>query len=170
MAASPLQKLQQLQHLARQLEYEADMLKKSPPDRPFDILSIRIDEDKVEEGRQLELVYYPENADLEGSDFLQFYCHYPFVYNDEGLQKIKQLLPDVNNRMSLGHFGISFNEKKVQFKYVLALPLKTEVKPLFFKDVLEICIYTPPLFHDIIHQAGTAQISIEAAIRQLRSV
>jgi hypothetical protein len=44
------------------------------------------------------------------------------------------------------------------------------MEALFFKDVLEICMYTPPLFHGIVHEVGVGRLSAEAALRDINPV
>lgn len=169
MATPHLQQLQHLQKLAGQLRYEATITKQAP-DVPFDILSIRISDEDSEEEEHLDMVFYPENAGLDGSDFLQFFYQYPFHLSDDGIQEVMQILPSINNRMSLGHLSINFNEKKVQFKYVLALPLEAKIDELHFSDILDMCVHTPALFREVIQNLGTAQISLEDALILLNNI
>ncbi|MBU0489780.1 MAG: YbjN domain-containing protein [Bacteroidetes bacterium] len=161
-----LQQLKHLQELAQKIGFQASILEKSE-NSPLDVLSISVANDDDEEGYRLDLVFFPRNVDLEGAELLQFFYLYPHTFNETGLQNVVQILPLINNRMSLGHLSINHIENTVQFKYILPLPFDKEVDILFFKDVLEICMFSPTLFEKIIFDLATAQITVEEAKRQI---
>ncbi len=165
MEANHLKKLKRLQKLAKELHYTSTISEESATN-PFDILSININDEK----EHLDLVFYPENEELDGANFLQFFYQYPFILSDKGLEDVMQILPKINNRMSLGHFSINFNEKKVQFKYVLALPLNLKIEALYFKDILDMRTHTPKMFQEIIEELGTDSITLEKATILLNEI
>jgi len=169
MTKQHLKQLQHLQALAGQADYRSSILEQASG-VPFDILSIFLGEEDEDNEEHLDMVFYPESADLDGSNFLQFFYQYPFTLSDTGGQAVIQILPHINNRLSLGHLGISFGEKKVQFKYVLALPLEAKIDELNFRDILDMCIHAPALFREIVHDLGTEQISLKQAFILLNEI
>lgn len=169
MKKQHLQQLQQLQALAGQIDYRSTILEQASG-APFDLLSIFLGEEDESDEEHLDLVFYPASADLDGSNFLQFFYQYPCILSDTGGQAVIQILPHINNRLSLGHLSISFAEKKVQFKYVLALPLVAKIDELHFSDILDMCIHVPALFREIVHDLGTEKISLEQAFILLNEV
>lgn len=169
MTKQHLQQLQQLQALAGQIDYRSTIMEQTSG-APFDLLSIFLGEEDESDEEHLDLVFYPEGTGLDGSDFLQFFYQYPFTLSDAGVQAVIQILPHINNRLSLGHLSISFGEQKVQFKYVLALPLTTKIDELHFSDILDMCTHAPALFREIVHDLGTDQISLEQAFILLNEI
>lgn len=166
MTNQHLQQLKHLQALAVQADYRSTLLEQAAG-APLDILSVFLDE---EDDEHLDLVFFPESAGLDGSDFLQFYYQYPFTLSESGNQAVIQILPHINNRLSLGHLSINFGEARVQFKYVLALPLSASLDVRHFNDILDMCIHAPALFGKIIHDLGAEQISLEQAFILLNEI
>jgi len=139
--------LRKLKSLLEQLGYTVELLSKSE-DLPVETLSLCLEQDAKNRPQFLMLTLYPLGDALDASHFVQFYFQYPFEIDVARRGKILQALPAVNQELPLGHFNLSADEKSVYFKYVFALPQNQDVEPLFFNDVLDMCLYAQTHFQD----------------------
>jgi hypothetical protein len=146
---SNLRELLALKTVIEELGYSTT-LQKSDEDLSLDVLSIALgdeDSEKADGEEVLTLAIFPLE-DLEGSVFVQFYTQYPFILNSASLPSIVAILPDVNNRLPLGHFNLSQDKTRLYFRYVLALPLHYQATPDFLNDVLDMCIFSYEQFFE----------------------
>jgi len=154
MTGNDLELLQRLKSTLETIGYTAAVLEQAGGG-PLDILSVALEADSQNREQQLTLAVYPLSEDLEGSTFIQFFTQYPFELSANCLTSIERILPTINNKLALGHFGISPCQTELHFKYVLALPLgfampddnefssegRSAIAPGCLSDVLDMCIF-----------------------------
>ena len=67
----------------------------------------------------------------------------------------------------MGHMRINFNENKIQYKYILALPLSSDPAPLHFTAIFEVFYYTPSLFENSIISLLKEKQPLEEVVKNI---
>jgi hypothetical protein len=98
---------------------------------------------------------------------LQYYIELPFEVDAEGQERVLPLLPYVNQRLVIGHFGITDGEQHLHYRYVQALPSLDMITEDKVKDVIAIVEYSPVLFEEILEQTATGAVSLDEARRMV---
>jgi hypothetical protein len=116
----------------------------------------------------MALTYYPiGEEEAENTLFLQYFVELPFEVSGEGLSRVAALLPEINNRLVLGHLGISAGKGRAHYRYVQALPLDRIVSREAVADVLVLVTYTPQLFGELLERVAMGSISLGQARLEL---
>ncbi|MFL7808418.1 MAG: hypothetical protein AB8I80_07295 [Anaerolineae bacterium] len=127
-------------------------------------LAVGLEPDAKGRGKNLALAFYPV-AEFEDTNFLQYYIELPFEVDQEGQERLLPLLPYVNQRLVIGHFGMTDGENKLHYRYVQALPSLDMITEDKVKDVIAIVEYSPVLFEGILEQTATGVVSLDQARR-----
>lgn len=135
-----------LEEIVKRLGLSAQVIEKSG-EVPYHTLLVMLDPDDRGRPMQLAISFYPVGADLVAHTLLlQYFIALPFTTGPDGLARLSAWLPDVNNRVVLGHFGLSTGEGQVHYRYVQALPEEGVVGGETIEDVLTLVRFTPALF------------------------
>lgn len=131
---------------------------------PYHTLLVGLEPDDRGRPRQMAITFYPvSREDVENTMFLQYFVDLPFDVDQEGLARVKELLPDVNNKAVIGHFGITEGQNRLHYRYVQALPADRIVTAEAVADVIVMVHYTPRLFEGILEELQEGKISVEQA-------
>jgi len=156
-----------LQEVVTSLGLSARMLEKSA-EVPYHTLLVMLEPDHRARPVQLALSFYPVGADLVAHTLLlQYFIALPFTTDAAGLARLAAWLPDVNNRVVLGHFGLSAGEGQVHYRYVQALPEEGIVGVETVEDVLTLVRFTPSLFAAVLEDLAEGRLTPAEAQAQV---
>jgi len=97
--------------------------------------------------RELAITFYPIADDqLDDTLLLQYYIALPSAFAGDGLARVREWLPELNNKTALGHFGLTDDHQQLHFRYVQTLPVTTGVTREAVAEVLLLVAYTPLMF------------------------
>jgi hypothetical protein len=157
-----------LEEILDELGYSTQLVEKSAG-LPYHTLLVALEPDAQERPRQLALNYYPVDEDqVEYSLLLQYYIALPITFDEAGLGRVRAWLPEINNQMVLGHFGITDEQKQVHYRYVQALPRDEVVTTEAVADVLTLVTYSPVLFASALEDLAAGKLTIEQARKQVK--
>jgi hypothetical protein len=148
------------------LGYDSVQLFERSEEVSLPTLAVGLEPDAKGRGKNLALAFYPV-AEFEDTNFLQYYIELPFELDQEGQERVFPLLPYVNQRLVIGHFGITDGETKLHYRYVQALPSLDMITEDKVKDVIAIVEYSPVLFEEILEQTAAGAVSLEEARRMV---
>jgi hypothetical protein len=129
-------------------------------------LAVRLEPDAKGREKNLALAFYPV-PEFDETNFLQYYIELPFKVDEEGQNRVLPLLPYVNQRLVLGHFGITEGEPHLHYRYVQALPSLDVITEDKVKDVIAIVEYSPVLFEEILERAAAGDVPLDEARRMV---
>ncbi len=129
-------------------------------------LAVGLEPDAKGRGKNLALAFYPV-PEFDDTNFLQYYIELPFEVDEGAQTRVLPLLPYINQRLVLGHFGITDGEQHLHYRYVQALPSLDVITEDEVKDVIAIVEYSPVLFEEILEQAATGTLSLDEARRMV---
>jgi hypothetical protein len=129
-------------------------------------LAVRLEPDAKGRRKNLALAFYPV-PEFDDTNFLQYYIELRFEVDDEAQTRVLPLLPYINQRLVLGHFGITDGEQNLHYRYVQALPSLDVITEDQVKDVIAIVEYSPVLFEEILEQAAAGTMSLGEARRMV---
>ena len=141
--------LNKLKSLLKEMKIYTKFLAAGAPGLTQDSLMVDIPGSDELRSRQMYISFFPNETEFEGSRLLQFYTQIPVKVTQESRQSLLWFLPLVNNRCAIGHFGLTNEMDVLQFRYVYTLQSGLTPKWGHMKDILDLMIYTPDLFHDL---------------------
>jgi hypothetical protein len=161
--ARHLVELGQLEAIFTEMGYAAQLVERSPQ-IAYHTLLVGLEPDATGRPMQMALTFYPLGEDdLENTLLLQYFIELPFELDEKGLARAIDLLPHINNKAVVGHFGVTDGQNKLHYRYVQALPLDKIVTQEAVVDVIVLAEYTPVLFGDVLEEIAEGKISLEQA-------
>lgn len=140
-------------------------------DVPYHTLLADLEADGKNRARQLALNFYPlEDEEFADTLFLQYFIGLPFALPKANLAAVSQLLPAINNKVVLGHFGVTDGDRQLHFRYVQALPSDEIISAEKVADVVTLVTYTPVLFQDVLEAAATGELSLAEARKRVEDI
>lgn len=163
MYARHLAELGFLEQAVSDLGYTSELIERSEQ-VPYHTLLVNLPADGQGRAFQVALSFYPiDESQLEHSLLLQYFIALPFAVNASAAPAVLAVLPELNNRVVLGHFGLSADLRQLHYRYVQALPNDDILSAEKVADVLLLVSYTPTLFADVLAALADGQLSAEAA-------
>jgi hypothetical protein len=162
MAAQHQAELSFLEDVLREMGYDRVHLYERSEELPYPTLAVGIDPDAAGREQSMALTFYP-TEELESVMLLQYYIQLPFELEPAGLERVATLLPYINRRLVLGHFGIAEEERAVHYRYVQALQSDELITREQVVDVVKLVTFSPHLFGEIVEKVGTGAMSLEEA-------
>jgi hypothetical protein len=148
------------------LGYESVHLFERSNEVSLPTLAVGLEPDARGRGKTLAMAFDPV-PEFDDTNFLQYYIELPFEVDAAGQERVALLLPYINQRLVLGHFGITDGEQSLHFRYVQALPSLDVITEDKVKDVIAIVEYSPLLFEEILEQTAAGVLSLEQARRMV---
>jgi hypothetical protein len=155
-----------LESVVKEMGYPTRLLEQSE-ELPYPSLLVGLEPDAG--GRPLEMActFYPLSDELENTLLLQYFVEFAAGLDDAGLARIRELLPELNNRVVVGHFGLTVGTNKMHYRYTQALRLDDVIGEESVGDVLMLVTSTPVLFGDLLARVAGGGISIAAARQEI---
>jgi hypothetical protein len=170
MHARHLAELGFLQDALEELGLSCSLVERSR-EVPLSTLMVNIEGGTAERPRQLALSFYPtEPGQFENTLLLQYFLPLPTTFDPEGADRIRQVLPEINNRLVLGHFSITSGEPQLHYRYVQPLPADEMVNSDVIKDVLVILTFTPILFADLLEATASGRLTVAEAQERINTI
>jgi hypothetical protein len=161
--ARHLVELGHLEAIVTEMGYTAQLVEKSRQ-LPYHTLLVGLEPDAKGRPMQMALTFYPLGEDeLENTLLLQYFIELPFEVDEKGLASVMELLPYINNKVVVGHFGVTDGQNKLHYRYVQALLLDKIITQEAVTDVIVLANYTPVLFGDVLEEIAEGKISVEQA-------
>jgi hypothetical protein len=152
-----------LEDILSDMGYTVQLIEKSPH-VPYHVLLVALEPDSKGRPLQMTLTFYPVGEeDVKNTLLLQYFIELPFEIDEKGLARLKELLPYINNKIVLGHVGITDGQNKLHYRYVQALPITSPVSEVAVSDVIILVSYTPLLFNDTLEELAEGKITVEQA-------
>lgn len=129
--------LKEIKALTKELNIESS-LELISEGESANILRINLEEE-CDLNQDLTIMIYEDVDELDGSTFIQFFSEYSFEIKEASLLYKKCSL--INRNLSLGHFNLSPDEKKIQYRYMLAFPKESKMKATFLNDILDMALF-----------------------------
>ncbi len=165
--ARHLVELGNLEGIFEGMGYSAHLVERSR-EIAFHTLLVGLEPDSNGRPKQMALTFYPLGGeDEERTLFLQYFVDLPFSVDEAGLTRVKELLPDINNRLVVGHFGITADQDRLHYRYVQALPADDIVTAEAVEGVIAMVTYTPLVFEAMLEELALGEISVEQARTRL---
>ena len=165
-----LAELTRLESIAEEMGYPTELIKRSG-EIAYHTLLLGLEPDAGGRAKQLALNFYPlSKEDVEHSLFLQYFVDLPIVADEDGLARIREVLPDMNNKVILGHFGIGAGTQRLHYRYVQTLPADEMVTLEAVADVILMTGYTPMVFEGLLEELAQGTISVEEARARVEGV
>ena len=169
MHARHLVELGFLQDVVGELELSSRIIERSPQ-VAYHTLLVEIEADSKRRSRQLAMNFYPlEDEEFSDTLFLQYFIGLPFEVKQSALPTVAQILPDVNNKVVLGHFGLTAGARQLHFRYVQPLPSDEVMSAEKVASVLLLVRYTPILFGDLLEEVASGAVTLDAARARVES-
>lgn len=138
---------------------------------PYNALIIGLEDEGQETSRQLVATFYPVGEEtVEHVLLLQYFTELPFAVAESALPKIKSLLIDLNNKVVLGHFGITEGQATIHYRYVQTVPGDTGITREAVIDAVRLVSYTPALFEDVLQALAAGELSVAQARSQIDAI
>lgn len=164
--AQHLVELENLKQIFMALGYEPVELHEKSAQIPFHTLLVGLEMLEDHHPPQLALTFYPV-AEFEETLFLQYFSELPFSIKDSALPVVQALLPEINNKLVIGYFGISEAARRVHLRYVQALNVDDDVTLEHIENVAAMFAFSPILFADLLAATASGQLTLEAARAKL---
>jgi hypothetical protein len=156
-----------LEEILIDMGYATQLVERSPQ-VPYHVLLVGLESDSGGQPLQMALTFYPVGEDeVENTMLLQYFIELPFEVDEGGLARLRELLPDINNKIVLGHLGITVGQNKLHYRYVQALPVDRLISHGAVSDVIVLVTYTPRLFEEMVQDLAGGTISVEQARARL---
>jgi hypothetical protein len=147
--------------------YTTQLLEKSAR-IPYHILVTRLPQPGAQPPLELALSFYPVDAgEVKHSLLLQYYSELPLALDAAGLRLVRELLPALNGKTVLGHFGVVEGRHALNYRYVQALLADAPITYPAIADVLLLVGYTPALFLELLDSVARGRILPDEARAQL---
>lgn len=152
-----------LEEIFTDLGYTAQLIERSEQ-IPYHVLMVGLNPDDHGRPQQLTLTFYPVGEeDVQNTLLLQYFIEVPFDTDESGLSRLKELLPEINNKIVLGHLGITDGQNKLHYRYVQTLPVARPISEQAVSDVILLFSYTPLLFNETLEKLAQGKISLDQA-------
>jgi hypothetical protein len=150
-----------LANLMQNLDYETQLVEQSA-EVPYHTLLVELEPDPLKTPRQMALTFYPiDDDEFENILLLQYYLDLPFEVPGDHLDSVKKLLVPLNGRLVLGHFGMTENLDRVNYRYVQVLNSDELITEGMIGDVLILINYTTVVLGNAIAQFVAGELSEE---------
>lgn len=158
-----------LEDVFTNLGYTVQLIERSEQ-IPYHVLLVALTPDDKGRPQQLTLTFYPVGEDdVQNTLLLQYFIEAPFTVDADGLSRLRELMPAINNKIVLGHLGITEGQNKLHYRYVQALPVTTSVSEEAVSDVIMLFSYTPLLFNEILEKLAAGEITVEQARAEINA-
>jgi hypothetical protein len=147
-----------LEKILSALGYEGTQLLERSEALPLPSVLVPLAVDAKGRARFMTLMIYPA-AELEHTVLLQYFAELPFAVADPNLTAVYLLLPSLNHRVVVGHFGLAGSGEKPYFRYVQALRADEPVTQEHVADVLTLFTATADMFQDILEDVASGKAS-----------
>ena len=159
-----------LQDAVRELGMRSTLIERSN-DVAYHTLLVSLAADAKGRERQLALNYYPlEDEEFEDTLFLQYFIGLSTEVKQATLPAIREFLPAINNKVVIGHFGITEGTTQLHFRYVQALPSEEVIDKDKVANVLTLASYTPVLFDDVLEDLASGTLTVAEANKRLDTI
>lgn len=159
-----------LEDAIRELGRRTQLIERSK-DVAFHTLLVELDADSKGRARQLALNYYPlEDEEFSDSLFLQYFIGLSTRVKPDALAAVLELLPAINNKVVLGHIGITEGTTQLHFRYVQALPADEVMEQEKIANVFTLVSYTPVLFDELLESVASGDMTVNEAKGKLDSI
>jgi hypothetical protein len=141
--------LKEIQSLIESMAYEVTFTPRGETSI-VDMLSVLLDNEDDFDTKEQKIIItgYPDEDELDGSFFMQFFSEYSFTVQDKDLLNLLNMINQVNLLLPLGAFYLGEENSKLYFKYVLAYPKESSITAAFLNDVLDMAIYAIDEFQE----------------------
>lgn len=120
--ARQLAELGFLEAAVHQLGYRAELVE-NHQQTPYPTLLVNLEPEPGGTAGRVMLTFYPvPEEDAGPMKYLQYLAVLPGTAAPESLARAAELLPFLNNRLVVGHFGIGESPAGLHFRYVQTLP------------------------------------------------
>ena len=159
-----------LENVLNRLGFLTQLVEKSPQ-IPYHALMIGLDEDSQGRSRQLVMTFYPVGEEtVEHVLLLQYFTELPFAIRESAVPGLNALLPYLNNKVVLGHFGVTEGKHTIHYRYVQTLPRDKSITREAVIDAVRLVSYTPALFEDVLEALTAGELSVEQARAQIDAI
>ncbi len=159
-----------LEHVLNELGFPTQLVEKSLQ-IPYHALIVGLDDDAQGRPRQLVTTFYPVGEEtVEYVLLLQYFIELSFVIAESALSDVAALLPHLNNKVVLGHFGITEGQRTVHYRYVQTLPSERSITREAVVDAVRLVSYTPALFEEVLESLASGEISVAQALEQMDAI
>lgn len=161
------EQLRSLATVLQQMDYQTHLLEPSPR-VPYPVLLLRLPLPGERPPLELALSFYPISTDeVKHTRLLQYYTELPLHLDAAALARLRDLLPELNNKTVLGHFGVAEGRPVLNYRYVQSLPIAAPITQATVADVVLLVGYTPALFMEMLEHVAREDLSVEQARAQL---
>ena len=165
--ARHLQELQNLETILKEMDFPVKVLQKSGPILQHALVT-RVAMPSPHPSLEMALSFYPVDPNtIQHALLLQYYIQLPFNLDEATRDHYRLLLPDINGKTVLGHFGLDIDSGKPHYRYVQALPLDRPITKAAVVDVIVLVGYTPALFSDLLDALANKKVDVATARKQL---
>jgi hypothetical protein len=159
-----------LEHILNDLGFPTQLVEKSPQ-IPYHALIIGVDDDVEGRQRQLIATFYPlDEETVEHVLLLQYFTELPFAVKESAMPSLIALLPYLNNKVVLGHFGVTEGKQTIHYRYVQTLPKDKSVTRESVIDAVRLVSYTPLLFEEVLEALASGELSLAQARAQIDAI
>ncbi len=155
-----------LQRVLDEMGFPTQLLQKSA-EMPYPALLVGLEPDAEGQPAQMACNFYPVDEELENTLLLQYFIQLPMELDDEGLARMRELLPDLNNRTVVGHFGLTADQNKVHYRYTQALPSDDIIDRDKVADVIMLVTSTPGFLGELLARVVKGQTSVADARQEI---
>jgi|GEM_PF-3241679 len=172
MSAAPdrhLVELGFLEAIVKELGLPAQLIERSA-DFPYHTLLVNLDATAPPSAAPLQLAvtFYPVADDqLSDTLLLQYFIALPLAPAGDGLARVREWLPEINNQTAIGHFSLTTDHQQLHFRYVQALPAATGITRAAVGEVLLLVAYTPAMFAPPLAAVAAGTLTIAQARAQI---
>ncbi len=126
------------------LNKDATLLDKNLTFFPIHLLSVGLEPDKKGQARNVMISPYDLGEEQRAfhNTYTQIYAQVPTELTTEQMATLAMCLPEINQHVAIGHFGIQYNESKMYFKYILLLSEGEKDAYKKVAEILEILVFT----------------------------
>ena len=167
--ARHLAELRNLEAIFKELDFHTQFVAKSSQ-VPNHALITRVVGREGQKPLEMVLTFYPvEPNTVEHALLLQYYIELPYTLDDESLDHFYQLLPALNSKSVLGHFGLDTDRRKLHYRYVQTLPMNRPITKTSVIDAIILVAYTPVHFSATLAALVNKVIDLHTAHTQLNA-
>lgn len=164
--ARHLVELGYLEEIFKALGYRDVQLLEKSDDIPYHTLFVALEPDAKGRAKQMALTFYPV-AEFEDTLLLQYFIPLPFKAEPKQLPQLYTLLPELNSKLVLGHFGFSSGEGTLHLRYVQALNASDLLTQERVADVITLVTFSTVLFEGVLEDLVTGKLSVAQALAKL---
>ena len=117
---------------------------------------------------EMALGFYPvDPQQVKHMLLLQYFMELPLSLDEDGVRRVRDLLPDLNSKTVLGHFSLVSARSSMTYRYVQALPVSEPITQPAVADVIIMVGYTPALFIELLDAVTRNLLTVEEARAKL---